>query len=216
MTAQQNISRFLIITICSVIVIGCQPKSKSLPSETAQTEKSQAGDSERLDLLDLSSDLQVIPLENPKSGPITGVNVLIDVEPVQKDSVYQLIADIPDEIDSLNSQAYRVQIFSSKKFGESRHAKMVAEEIFDRPVFLDYEVPYYKIRVGNFASREKAEEYQQRVKSSGYKNAWIVVVIVNIKETTPMYDDLLLPEILDSLYLFQDEIEQNDESEDNE
>ncbi len=215
MTVQKNISNFISIALIFLIFAGCQPKNQPIPSESPQSEQKQKENLGKQNLLDLPNDRTIIPLENPKYGAIAGSAVLKEAKPEQVDSVYQLIENIPDEIDSLNSQAYRVQIFSSKKFGESRHAKMVAEEIFDRLVFLDYEVPYYKIRVGNFSNREKAEDYQQRVKSSGYKNAWVVVVIVNTKETTPMYDELLIPEIVDSLNL-QDETESKVEPNDSE
>lgn len=215
MKIEKNIYSILSIIICCLMIVGCTSKSQEIPAEESQNEQQQTESSDKLNLLDLPDDRKVIPLENPKYGVISGSAVLIDVEPEQEDSVYQLIEDIPDEIDSLNSQAYRVQIFSSKKFGESRQAKIVAEEIFDRPVFLDYEVPYYKIRVGNFSNREKAEEYQQRAKSSGFKNAWVVVVIVNVKETSPMYDELFSPEVLDSLYN-QYELENKEESDDSE
>lgn len=204
MKTRKNISKFLSIILCGILILGCQPKSRSLPSEESQTNQEQT---DKLNLLDNPEDLKIIPLENPKFGVISGEALLVDVEPQAIDSVFQLIENIPDEIDSLNSQAYRVQIFSSKKFSESREAKIVAEEIFDRPVFLDYEVPYYKIRVGNFSNREKAEEYQQRAKSSGYQNAWVVVVIVNVKETSQMYENVLIPVDLDSLYLYQEENE---------
>lgn len=215
MTAQKNISNLLFVVLACFVIIGCKPKSQALPSEDSRSVQKQQESSDKINLLDLPGDSKIIPLENPKSGVIAGSSILKDVEPEHVDSAYQHIENIPDEIDSLNSQAYRVQIFSSKKFGESRHAKIVAEEIFDRPVFLDYEVPYYKIRVGNFSNREKAEEYQQRVKSSGYKNAWVVVVTVNVKEISPMYDEMIIPEIIDSLYL-QDETKNKDESNDSE
>ncbi len=196
------------------MLVGCKPKSQVVTSETQQKEiKSDVENSSKLNLLDLPADRIVIPLEHPKDGMIFGSALIVEAAEIQTDSIFQLVDNIPDEIDSLNSQAYRVQIFSSKKFGESRQVKLVAEEIFDRPVFLDYEVPYYKIRVGNFANRDKAEEYQQRVKSSGYKNAWVVVVIVDVKETSPLYDEFLTPQMIDSL-INQEESENSTESED--
>lgn len=207
MKIEKNISNLLTVIICCFIVIGCQPKSQTITSEEPQADKLSQVNTDKENLLDLQSDQKIIPLENPKHGIINGASILIDVETENEDSVYQMIKDIPDEIDSLNSQAYRVQVFSSKSFGEAKHVKEVAEEIFDRPVFLDYEVPYYKIRVGNFSNREKAENYQQRVKSSGYKNAWVVAVIVNVKETSPLYDEILIPESFNSLPNDQDEKE---------
>ncbi len=214
MKTKRNIYSSICVLICILIIVGCKPKSQVVTSETHQKETLHNSEkSNKLNLLDLPADRKVIPLEHPKNGIISGSALIIEAEPVKSDTIFQLIENIPNEIDSLNSLAYRVQIFSSKKFGESRQAKLVAEEIFDRPVFLDYEVPYYKIRVGNFSNRDKAEEYQQRVKSSGYKNAWVVVVIVDVKETSPLYDELLIPQTIDSL-TNQEESDNNVEPED--
>ncbi len=95
-----------------------------------------------------------------------------------------------EPIDTLNNQAFRVQILTTKVYGEARTALRVAEEIFDRPVFMDYEVPYFKLRVGNFAERETAENYQQRAKAAGYTKAWVVVVTVGVEEPAPLYETL--------------------------
>ena len=57
-------------------------------------------------------------------------------------------------------------------------------------MYLDYEVPYYKVRVGSFGSREEAEEYQQRAKAAGYRNAWVVMVNLGVKEAKPLYDEM--------------------------
>lgn len=186
-----------ILVIVSLLIFGCKKQegtATQLPEEVPQQEPS----GEKLNVLDLPQDKTVIPLEYPKSGDITGKITLTDAS-TEDDSLYTEIANIPDEIDSVYSQAYRVQLFSSEVYGESRQAKKVADEIFDRPVFMDYEVPYYKIRVGNFADREKAEEYALRAKSAGYTNAWVVSVIVNPNVTSPMYEDLPIQEFPDSL-----------------
>ena len=96
--------------------------------------------------------------------------------------------NLNEQIDTLNNQAFRVQILTTKVYGEARTALRVAEEIFDRPVFMDYEVPYFKLRVGNFAEREIAENYQQRARAAGYTNAWVVVVTVAVEEPAPLYE----------------------------
>ncbi len=102
--------------------------------------------------------------------------------------------------DSVNGQAYRIQLYTSKLYGEARHELRVAQEIFDRPVFLDYEVPYYKIRVGSFADRDKADEYLQRVKAAGYSTAWVVIVNVGVKEAAPLYRDTAPVQDIDTTY----------------
>jgi len=95
--------------------------------------------------------------------------------------------------DSVSGQIFRVQIFTSNLFGEARRAASVAEEIFDQPVYLDYDVPYFKIRVGDFARRRDAEDYQRKVTTAGYPTALVVVANPFVRQAPPLYDSLAAP-----------------------
>lgn len=141
----------------------------------------------RYDPLESSQDRQVVPTAYPSDQPINagGSRQETGDEATGDDTGY---LNINEQIDTLNNQAFRVQILTTKVYGEGRTALRVAEEIFDRPVFMDYEVPYFKLRVGNFAEREAAENYQQRARAAGYTNAWVVVVTVAVEEPAPLYE----------------------------
>ena len=41
-------------------------------------------------------------------------------------------------------------------------------------VFIDYEPPYFKVRVGNFQTRNNAEKLLEEVTKKGYETAFIV------------------------------------------
>jgi hypothetical protein len=90
-------------------------------------------------------------------------------------------------LDSLAAQVFRVQLAMIDTYSDARHALAVAQEIFDQPVSLDYEVPYYKLRVGEFPTRTEAEMYQQRARGTGYPNAWVMVATVSAKQIEPLY-----------------------------
>ncbi|MCM2271357.1 MAG: SPOR domain-containing protein [candidate division Zixibacteria bacterium] len=89
--------------------------------------------------------------------------------------------------DSLGAQIFRVQLAMIDTYSDARHALAVAHEIFDQPVSLDYETPYYKLRVGEFTTRGEAELYQQRARGAGYTNAWVMVATVTPKQAEPLY-----------------------------
>ena len=89
--------------------------------------------------------------------------------------------------DTLAAQVFRIQLAMIDTYSDARRALGVAQEIFDQPVTLDYEVPYYKLRVGEFASRKEAESYQQKVKGAGYANAWVMVATANPRQIEPLY-----------------------------
>ena len=132
----------------------------------------------------------MVPGEYPRSGSIEGAASAgaIGVPEDTIDSAMDVV--LFDQIDSANHQTYRVQLFTSKLYERAHHERLVAQEIFDRPVFLDYEVPYFKVRVGGFADRDDAEQYQQRARAVGYTNAWVVMVNVDVEALTPLYDSL--------------------------
>jgi hypothetical protein len=89
--------------------------------------------------------------------------------------------------DSLGAQVFRVQLAMIDTYSDARRALAVAYEIFDQPVSLDYEVPYYKLRVGEFHTRAEAEMYQQRARGAGYPNAWVMLTTVSAKQVEPLY-----------------------------
>lgn len=85
------------------------------------------------------------------------------------------------------AEVYRVQIFTSRLYVEANRELMLAKEIFNLPVHLDYEVPYYKLRVGDFATRQEAESIVPDITAMGYSNPWVARVVVHVQEA-PAYD----------------------------
>jgi len=144
---------------------------------------------DRFDPLGLPRDLEAAPRESPRTGSIGGVARFVDSDTTGQSAAAGSGALTDIAYDTLVHQAFRVQVFTSKAYGEARRTHRVAEEIFDQPVYTDYEVPYYKVRVGSFAERDKAEEYLQRVRAAGYREAWVVLVTTGVRETAPLYPD---------------------------
>ncbi|MFZ5980066.1 MAG: SPOR domain-containing protein [Candidatus Zixiibacteriota bacterium] len=179
-----------------ILLLGCGAPHKAVEEEK-EAAPSGYTDSRDFDPLELPQDKDIVPVKNPQSGIINGSKIVIDNVNLGKDSS-AAVANVPSDRDTLNNQVFRVQLYTSKYYNEARDARTVAEEIFDQPVFVDYEVPYFKVRVGNFGSREDAEEYQLGAKAVGYDNAWVVVVNVNKKEAALFYEDL------PRLYLYGD------------
>ncbi len=152
-------------------------------------DQSALSDPRGYDPLELESDRDVVPARYPRQGQIG--NRTSGSETAQTGSVptssQSGLTNLKQPSDSLNHQTYRVQLFTAQTYGEARSATRVAEEIFDQPVYLDYEVPYFKVRVGNFADRNSAESYQQKVKAAGYPNAWVVMVNLGVQQVAPLY-----------------------------
>jgi hypothetical protein len=81
---------------------------------------------------------------------------------------------------------YRIQLFNSRVFGEAALEQSIAQEIFDYHSSLDYEVPYFKVRIGDFADHKTAQNYlMDFVKPAGYPSSWVARVRVQpVKSST--------------------------------
>lgn len=104
-----------------------------------------------------------------------------------------------DSADSARTsyESYRIQLFTSNTYGPAVREMNIAWEVFDREVHLDYEVPYYKVRVGDFATRDDAEKYLPAAKEAGYRNAWVVRVTINVQTLEDIYGEDI-PPLIDS------------------
>ncbi len=71
-------------------------------------------------------------------------------------------------------EGFRVQIFASGQKERADSLKMILENIVEEPVYVTFEVPLYKLRIGNCINRKEAERLQARLNEIGYKNAWII------------------------------------------
>jgi hypothetical protein len=123
--------------------------------------------------LDIPEDYAIIPVEYPLNS--TSDSTATNQNGVDINRILRA--------DSLigPSEVYRIQIFNSNTHGLAQREFGIATEVFDGNVYLDYEVPYYKVRVGNFPTRGEAEQYLSTVKDAGYDAAWVVRVNINIK-----------------------------------
>ncbi|MFQ6617138.1 MAG: SPOR domain-containing protein [Fidelibacterota bacterium] len=69
---------------------------------------------------------------------------------------------------------YRVQIYLTQDFLEADSIFKIADSIFIDEIYLIFDTPNYKIRVGDFLSRSDAVELQKQAISAGFRNAWII------------------------------------------
>ncbi|MBN1213004.1 MAG: SPOR domain-containing protein [candidate division Zixibacteria bacterium] len=184
-----NIYSLFLVLVGLLFPAGCGP-TRNAEEEKTETRQPGFTDAREYDPLELPRDREIIPEAYPRSGAISGGSLIVESGSSKDDSVYRQVREVPLAVDTLNNQVYRVQLFTSQYYNEAKQAQAVAEEIFDQPVFVDYEVPYFKVRVGNFASRFDAEAYQQKTREVGYTSAWVVVVNLNIRESAPLYENL--------------------------
>ena len=82
------------------------------------------------------------------------------------DSIKQLKLDI--------NEGYRIQIFESTVSSIARAEAKRFQNILSDSVYIDFEAPLYKLRIGNFIDRKNAEKSIGSIKRLGAKDSWIV------------------------------------------
>ncbi|GIS42623.1 MAG: hypothetical protein Ct9H90mP15_06630 [Candidatus Neomarinimicrobiota bacterium] len=60
-------------------------------------------------------------------------------------------------------KGYRVQVAISENQEDLIDIKDNLEKVIKKKIFIQFELPNYKLRVGNFSSRKKAELYRNKI-----------------------------------------------------
>jgi hypothetical protein len=72
-------------------------------------------------------------------------------------------------------QGFRIQIFSSSDVDEASSMKNLALEKFaGDSIYVVYDAPVYKVRIGDFVNRYEANQRLPEFVEKGYRDAWIV------------------------------------------
>ena len=83
---------------------------------------------------------------------------------------------------------YRVQIFMEIGNEAIRHAESMkrkfTEAFPELPVYLTYDQPYYRLRVGDFRNRVEAEKYMRLIKPK-FSLAFVTADIINPPKALP-------------------------------
>jgi len=74
-----------------------------------------------------------------------------------------------------NVYGYRVQIGLFEDREQMERTAEQARSVQDLPVYVEYEAPFYRVRIGDFTTRESAEDYVRFMKEKGFVDAlWVM------------------------------------------
>ena len=90
------------------------------------------------------------------------------------------------DINSLDTEinlvkGYRVQIVISQNEEELKNLQNEIEKLIDEKIYIIFELPNYKLRVGNFLNRKEAEDFQNTIVRLGYRTAWVVPTMIELE-----------------------------------
>lgn len=95
--------------------------------------------------------------------------------------------DLPNDstfVEIVETQGFRIQIYASASIDEATAAQRVLRDKVPDSVYVVYDPPVYKVRVGDYASRLEANQRLTRVVNIGYDDAWVVADKIYLRRVT--------------------------------
>ena len=77
------------------------------------------------------------------------------------------------------SEGYRVQVLATRYYERADSLAVLMKNTVSDSVYVDFEAPNYKVRIGDFIDRDSAELLQQDLVQMGYNSAWILRTRIN-------------------------------------
>lgn len=91
------------------------------------------------------------------------------------------IIDSLKQLESRINDGYRIQIFESTVSSIARAEAKRFQNILGDSVYIDFEAPLYKLRIGNFIERKNAERAVEAIARLGAKDSWIVRTKIDLE-----------------------------------
>ncbi len=78
-------------------------------------------------------------------------------------------------VESTFTQGYRIQIFATGNIDEANAMRLTAaQRITEDSLYVVYDPPVYKVRIGDFPTRAEANQKLTTVIGQGFSDAWVV------------------------------------------
>jgi hypothetical protein len=143
-------------------MFNCASSRKTTKDETHDKESPKYDES--FDPLKLNDEKIEFKEENKKS---TNQQVIFPIENNQQ--------TLKDE--NKLTDGFRIQLYATKDIESATIAKKEAEFVFvddSLNIYIEFDSPYYKLRIGDFRKRDKAEAFREIAREKGYPSSWIV------------------------------------------
>jgi septal ring-binding cell division protein DamX len=106
---------------------------------------------------------------------------LTDYQPEWPVLLNQITDSIPEELrlyemESEKSEisGYRIQLLATTSAAEADSFKMEISKLIRNEIYIIFEAPNYKVRIGNFLHRNNAQRALDEIQAMGFQQAWVV------------------------------------------
>lgn len=101
----------------------------------------------------------------------------------KQEKITAIVNEKEEALAYIQINGFRVQLLLSKSVESATVLKEEAGQIFaadDHKVYLIFDAPNYKVRVGDARTRDEAESIRELARSHGFRDAFIVKSKVNV------------------------------------
>jgi hypothetical protein len=165
------------ITAITLFLVGCSASTGSR-YETKEETKEETSDEINEEV---AEDFDITPYKteiNIEAPPLTTNNLPSDVWYGYESSSTDLERKIIGTTDG-----YRVQVLSSDDIEEANRVRAeIYEKITGKEVYVIFEPPFYKVKVGDFTLKSEANDLKFKLNQLGYTEAKVVQETVNLFE----------------------------------
>ena len=92
-----------------------------------------------------------------------------------------LLVDSLNKLQLESNEIFRLQIFESTESSIARAEAKRFQNILGDTVYIDFETPLYKLRIGNFPNRKQAENAMSAIENMGVKDPWVIRTFLHPK-----------------------------------
>lgn len=165
--------------ILSILVLfGC---SAATGDRYETTKETKTGTTTEEETEDISEDFDISPYKTEidlEAPPITSDKLPPDVWYGYKNSAPQQEKKIIGTADG-----FRVQVLSTDDIDEANRVRAeIYEKTARKEVYVVFEPPFYKVKVGDFTSKSEANDLKFKLNQLGYTEAKVVQETINIFE----------------------------------
>lgn len=172
----------IFITIISLVIFSCASSTGSRYSKSETEKKSDAVD------LNSESNLNTTLKED---FDITPYKTKIDIPDKKQTNVnssktvwfeYDSNSDnIKKKILTGTAEGFRVLVLNTDNIEEANQLKAdVNDKVDKNEVYVDFEPPFYKVKVGDFSDQKTADNIRFKLNQLGYKEAKVIKDKINI------------------------------------
>jgi hypothetical protein len=170
----------VLVSVFFLFLLGCSASTGSR-YETKEEKKTETTPTTTEEKKDINEDFDITPYQTEIE--LEAVPIMTDKLP---GDVWYGYADTTTALERKilgTTDGYRVQVLSTDDIDEANEVRTeLYEKTARKEVYVIFEPPFYKVKVGDFTSKNDANDFKFKLNQLGYTEAKVVQETINLFE----------------------------------